>query len=530
MTEVRSVRRLPLLFAAPLAVVGGLLLMLAYPGAGWWITSFPGVAAILTALWQQRARHGLWLGLLAGAALWLPLIDWLTLYLGPIPWAALAGAMMLWFSLMGACISRVTWRFAQFERLGRWRIPAQVVAVAGLWVAREGVQSTFPYGGFAWGRLAHTQAEGPLLSLVSYLGFAGLSGLMVALVAVPVALAFRFSREGADTEASNTLAVGVSFLGVCAVIAVAVVIPVAPLESTGTARIAAIQGNSKSGVFDDRENGDVIADHIRETERWLATSPEQVDAVVWPENSAEFGLLEHRQNLQRVKQLARDAGAPLVVGSVLGEGPQADRTYTNSSLVIDPDSQAVHRFDKRHPVPFAEYMPHRAFYRAIVPDLIDMVQLEYEHGETPTVLPVGPFSAGIAICFDIVFDDMADAMVREGAEVIFAQTNNADFGRTDQSDQQTFIAKLRAVETGRAVVNISTVATSEIIASDGSVLSSVPKWQPGAMEAEVTLVEGLTPALRYGALIAGFFIAIGMLALACSLIPLHHSQNVRRQL
>ncbi|WP_217132183.1 apolipoprotein N-acyltransferase [Leucobacter chinensis] len=515
MTEKPTLRRVPLIFAAPLAALGGLLVMLAYPGQSLWISAFAGVLAILTALWNQKGRHGLWLGLIAGAALWLPLIDWLTLYLGLIPWAALSGAMVLWFVLMGGAISRVTSSLSQRGFSVLITVTLQVVSVAGLWVAREGVQSTFPYGGFAWGRLAHTQAEGPLLSLVSYLGFAGLTGLIVMLMAVPVAVFFAKPR---------VFHAPVSLVAVAATIGVASFVPLAALEVTDTARIVGIQGNSRSGVFDDRENGDVIADHIRETQRWLDGSNEPVDAVVWPENSAEYGLIDNPRNLQRVRALARLADAPIVTGTILGEGPEGERTYTNSSLVVEPDSRAMPRFDKRHPVPFAEYMPNRAFYHAIVPDLVDMVQLEYQHGATETVLPVGQLQAGIAICFDIVFDDMARMMVGEGAQVIFAQTNNADFGTTDQSEQQVFIARLRAVETGRAIVNISTVATSEIIAPDGSVLASVEPWQPGAMEAEVPLVTGTTPAVRFGTPIAGLLIALGMLSLACTLVRLKNSK------
>lgn len=510
--------RIPLLFAAPLSVVSGLLLWSAFPGTGNWVLGFVGVAGILLALWHQKGRHGLWLGLLAGSAFWLPLIHWLTLYLGLIPWAALAGAMVLWFTLMGGAIARVTSVIASRKLRPLTVVTLQALFVTGLWVLRETIQGFFPYGGFAWGRLAHMQAEGPLVNLVSYTGFAGLTAVIVFIIALPVGLIF--TRR---THAPRILMRGaLSGLAVIVVVALLSFIPVAQLTVTGTARVAAVQGNSKSGLFDDRENGDVIADHVRVTEDWLADNEAPVDVVVWPENSAEFGIMEHPSNLAQIRTLARTADAPFVVGSIIGEGPQGERTYTNSSIVIDPESPAMQRFDKRHPVPFAEYMPHRAFYHALVPNLVDMVQLEYQHGTTSTVLPVGDLFAGIAICFDIIFDDMARAMSAEGAEIVFAQTNNADFGTTDQSEQQLFIAKLRAVEMGRTVVNISTVATSEMIAPDGTVLASIEPWQPGVMVAEVPLVAGITPAVRYGALIAGAWIAVGIIGCMLSLIRLQH--------
>ena len=149
------------------------------------------------------------------------------------------------------------------------------------------------------------------------------------------------------------------------------------------------------------------------------------------------------------------------------------------------------------------------------PDLVDLVQLEYSFGQLPAVLPIetsaGEIRAGIAICFDIIFDDHAVALMNGGgdaAEVILAQTNNADFGHTDQSAQQLQIAKLRAVETGRALVNISTVGTSAVVLPNGEEVDRLTPFTAGAMVAEVPLVTGQTPALRFGSVIAGAWLAL----------------------
>jgi hypothetical protein len=79
------------------------------------------------------------------------------------------------------------------------------------------------------------------------------------------------------------------------------------------------------------------------------------------------------------------------------------------------------------------------------------------------------------------------------AQVILAQTNNADFGKTDENLQQLAIARLRAIETGRSVVNISTVGTSQIIAPDGSTISSITPYEAGSMIADVPLATTNSP-------------------------------------
>ncbi|TDP92552.1 apolipoprotein N-acyltransferase [Leucobacter luti] len=494
------------------ALAGGLLLDVAGPGLAWWPLAFPAAALILLAVWQQRPAWGLLTGAVAGLAFWGPHISWLTLYLGLVPWAGLTAVMTAWFALQGFLIALATRGLARV----RWLQPrssallaAQAVAASGLWLLREGVQSTWPYGGFAWGRLAHTQANGWFAESVSWLGFAGLSGV-VALIAALAAGIVCAPRRLPDRVRHWRL--GVAGVGVATLLLLALV-PAAPLQQDGTLRVAAIQGNSKSGIFDDRESGDVYRDHAEGTERLLdelEAAGESVDLIVWPENSAEFDLPGNTLRDFEIAGLAKRAGAPIVAGSILQD---PDGSYTNSAVVWDATGATGARYDKRFPVPFAEYMPNREFFHLFAPDLVDLVQLEYQAGERPAVLDIetnaGAIAAGLAICFDITFDEQAEAMVDGGAQLILAPTNNADFGRTDESAQQLQIARLRAIETGRALVNISTVGTSAVVAPTGAMLDELTPFTADALVAEVPLVSGKTPALQFGGALAGFWMLLG---------------------
>jgi apolipoprotein N-acyltransferase len=503
-------RKLRWWVAALVAILGGLALDAATPWLEWWAAGFLGAALVAAAVWQQRFGVGVFVGALAGAAFWMPQISWLTLYLGPIPWLALSGVMIAWFALFGGLAAFVTRTFAALRCSQGIIVTAQTVVVTGLWVAREQVQSTWPYGGFAWGRLAHTQADGPYAALASWLGFSGLSAFVALVGVLCTAGAFAFWRR------RNVMLI--LSASIAAVMLALVFVQPASLETTGTIRVAAVQGNSKSGIFDDRENGDVFRDHLDTTLALideLEAANEHVDVIVWPENSAEFQITEQTHRLRALQSLAVRAEAPIIVGTILRDG---DDVFTNSSLVIDPAEGVGARYDKRRPVPFAEYMPNRAFFRSLVPQLVDLVQLDYAFGARPSVLEVPTTStaiqAGIAICFDIIFDDHAAIMMHEGAEIIFAQTNNADFGATDESAQQLQIARLRAVETGRALVNISTVGTSAIIAPDGGDLGSLTPFTADTMVAEVPLVRGNTPALTYGPVMTAVWLVVGLGGLA----------------
>ncbi|UOQ58449.1 apolipoprotein N-acyltransferase [Leucobacter allii] len=514
--------------AVPLAAAGGLLLDVASPELAWWAAAFPGTALVLAAVWQQRAGVAALAGLAAGCGFWLPHISWLTLYLGPVPWLGLSAVMVLWYALFGIAAALATRGLARLPLLAArpaLRLAAQAVTTAGLWVVREQLQGAWPYGGFPWGRLAHTQADGPLLEAVSWLGFAGLSGAIAFACALPIAALFaggaaalaRLVRRGEARPAARRI--GAPLAAAVALLLLLGALPASPLPEHGSLRVAAVQGNSKSGIFDDRDSGDVLEDHLAATAELLdalEAGDERVDLIVWPENSAEFGLPDNPLGATRIARLAERAGAPIVLGSVLRD---PDGSYTNSTLVWGPEGETEARYDKIYPVPFAEYMPNRDFFHMLAPDLVDLVQLDYRPGTRPSVIDVetadGPLRAGIAICFDIIFDAQAVDLVDRDAELILAQTNNADFGRTDENAQQLAIARLRAVETGRALVNISTVGTSAVVAPDGADLAAIAPYAAGAMTAEVPRVSGATPALAWGAAIAAGWMLLGAIGLAC---------------
>ena len=108
---------------------------------------------------------------------------------------------------------------------------------------------------------------------------------------------------------------------------------------------------------------------------------------------------------------------------------------------------------------------------------------------------------GLAICFDVIYDDVIWDGARDGAEVYMFQTNNADFRDTDENLQQLAFARMRAIETGRSVVNLSTVGTSQVIAPDGTTIDGLPADEAGHMLTDVPLRTGLTPAVVAGAAI-----------------------------
>ena len=208
----------------------------------------------------------------------------------------------------------------------------------------------------------------------------------------------------------------------------------------------------------------------------------------------------------------RAIGVPTLVGAVL---LRDDGRLTNASIVWDPATGPGARYAKRHPVPFGEYIPDRAFFRRISSQ-VDLVSRDFAPGKAVGRLDLGPASLGVAICFEVAYDDLVRDTVRAGADLLVVQTNNATFGYTDEAVQQLAMSRLRAIEHGRAVAHVSTVGVSALIAPDGRVLTSTALFTPEVLQASLPLRTRLTLSDRLGAWPEAALTLLGLVLLAVS--------------
>jgi apolipoprotein N-acyltransferase len=108
---------------------------------------------------------------------------------------------------------------------------------------------------------------------------------------------------------------------------------------------------------------------------------------------------------------------------------------------------------------------------------------------------------GDVICFEVAYDSLVQSSVADGAELLVVQTNNATFGHTAETYQQLAMSRLRAVETGRTVLQVATTGKSAVIDPEGHVLrESGALFHPAVLTAAVVPRSNLTLAVRLGAL------------------------------
>jgi apolipoprotein N-acyltransferase len=232
-----------------------------------------------------------------------------------------------------------------------------------------------------------------------------------------------------------------------------------------------------------------------------------IDFIVWPENASDLNPQQNELAKLQIDSVVEKYQVPLIFGAITESGDE----IFNSSLYFVPGQGQIDQYDKKRPVPFAEYVPDRDFWYQLAPDLIGLVTRGYAFGTRDGIFEFEGSNLGVLICFEIAIDDIGRELVSDGAEIILSQTNNADFGRSDETFQQAALARLRAIETGRTVVNISTVGVSKVFLADGSIVDQLPIFEPGVMVQTLPLRTSITPAIAIG---PGFDLAVNFAALA----------------
>ena len=453
-----------------IAAFSGVVTALAFAPVGLWPLALLGVVGVLAVQWRGRSLFGAALGFVFGLTFFLVLLSWMTV-IGTDAWILLAGYCALWNAALGAFVGPLS------------RLRGSALWVASAWVVMEALRGRVPLGGFPWGELAFSQGNSPLAPLTGVAGMAGLTFLIVAL-AVLIIEAIRRRRV-----LGLAITVGAVILSV-------VVIP-RPLEfggETSSATVALVQGGTPGTGMDAMAvRRAVLRNHVDQTlllaDAVKAGEVAQPNFVLWPENSSDIDPFRDPTAAREIDEAAQAIGVPIVVGVVL----QTDdpTKVQNTGIVWDPVSGPGQRYVKNHPVPFGEFVPFREQLAPLI-GRFDRVPRDFVSGTEAGVLIAGGVVIGDVICFEVAYDDVFSAVIRGGAELITVQTNNATYQGTGQPAQQWDIERLRALQSGRAVVVASTTGVSGVIQPDGTVTDQLDEGETGFIVAEVPLRTGST--------------------------------------
>jgi apolipoprotein N-acyltransferase len=528
--------------AAPLL---GAPLALAFPRPGWWWLALAGLAPLL--LLSMAAPTGAeaavrsWLG---GTGFFLAVNAFLVPTVGPfmVPLAMLLAVTWLPFGWLawvllgdptapappgpgalhpdppvsgavdpdppvsGAPTGRVTQRRERDARLSTGptrptgltprRLALALVLVPSAFVVAEALRSWEGLGG-PWGLLGASQWNAPALLSVAAVG--GVWGVSFLLVAVNVAVAAAVGRGVPGPTRAMAAAAAVALP--LAAVAFWWLRPAPALA--GTARVAFVQ----PGVV-----GPVEA-RFQASERLSRALPAgaRPDLVVWGESSVGRDPAANPGDLARLRAVAAAAGAP-VLANVDAQRQAGGGIYKSALLV--GKAGVLGSYDKMRLVPFGEYVPMRPLL-GWVTRLTDAAAVDRHRGSRLAVLSTGKLSLGPLVCFESAFPDLARNLASDGADLVVVQTADTTFQGSWGLDQHASLSAVRAVESGRPVLQAALSGTSAAFDARGRRLAWAPGDWRGAGVAELPLSAERTPYARVGDVVplaCGIALAAGAVA------------------
>ncbi len=397
---------------------------------------------------------------------------------------------------------------------------AHALLLAGAWGLFEWLRGLV-FTGFPWLAIGYAHVDGPLAGYAPWLGVYGIGAIAVLIAALIGAMIFAsaasrlgwpmvrwWAAPSTTTDARiPTLAVPTALATIAALIALGSALSL--LEHTqaqGTAvKVRLVQGNIPQQMKFDAERAIEAmrryARAIDSSDASLIVLPETAWTMPWSGTPSQIA--------SDIGRALSRSGAQLAVGLPLRaqladkqDGSNAFR-YTNSVALIrsQPGTEApaiVARYDKRHLVPFGEFIP-TGFGWFVA--LMNIPLGEFGRGApVQPAFAVGDQRFAFNVCYEDLFGEEIIRVLRAspGASVMVNVSNIAWFGDSQALPQHLAIARMRTLETGRPMLRATNTGVTASIDHRGRVQALLPNYSEGVLDVMVQGTSGLTPYARFG--------------------------------
>jgi apolipoprotein N-acyltransferase len=454
-------------------MLSGLLLYASFPPLEQPFLAWIALVPILTALSYTRYLKAFLMGFLMGMVFCALHIWWLNVVpdLPFVSFIAIALYIGVFFGLFGLF-------FCMTARRTRW--PKVLVAPA-LWVAMEFLRSNLSFLAIPWGLLGHSQhGNVAIIQIASITSVYGISFLIVLVnAAFAEGLLWILNhRIGMTTQQPPKKAVFSSI--------------VVPLTAV---LIVYLWGGYQVRMLDKNKNGilsaSVIQGNIAQNDKWnpkyrkmiiqryleltLLASQENPDLIIWPETATPRYLLNDHETYLTVRDLVRETGAPLLLGSgshaKINRGGKKVYNLKNTAFLMDRNGKIVSHYDKMRLLPFGEYLPLEGRFpwpRWLVPK-----NGVFTPGASHEVFELHGARFGVVICWENLFPGLFRKFVKEGAEFMVNLTNEAWFEKTAASRQILSMSVFRAVENRVSLLRSANTGISSLVDPLGMVTGTL---------------------------------------------------------
>lgn len=332
--------------------------------------------------------------------------------------------------------------------------------------------------GFPWMYFGNTALQGPFASFLPLIGVRGTSVLMTftaSAVAMAALRRYLYLPAAGLIILSGIMLTGVSYT-----------------QASSEHDVALVQGNLEQSV---RLGPDAFQKSL--AVYWEASRDLLVkhSLVIWPEAALPFYLNDAMDVISDLDSAARASDSNLVTGVLRRD---ENGRYNSIAVLGKRDSNAIQIYDKRHLVPFGEYVPFESLLRPLG-KIFNIPMSDFtapEHATLP--LKIQGVTYIPAICYEAIFPELALSLDSKDAGAILMLSNDGWFGNTRGPLQHFNIARARTLELQKPMLRITNNGISALIGPDGIAQKMLPRNEEAVLETKFTQRNGQTPYSRIG--------------------------------
>ena len=488
---------MPLFFA----VLSGVLAGLSFPRYGFsliaWIAYVPLLFSIQQIKGGKQVIKSYLYGFVSGFITNVILLYWVVVAMnkyGNINLAVSILGLVLLAAILSALYSGPFTMLIKIFRNGR--MSGEILFIPVVWVVLEYVR-TFLFSGFPWELLGYSQYNN--LSLIQISRFTSVYGVSF-LIMLFNTLLYEVIVWWYDTKSTRTVKYPYLFAKTVVIFLLITGILIygdltreqvrSAMEHTGdTITVGLIQGDiDQDHKWDPVYQNNTIASYLSLSQQAYNQSHPRL--LIWPETATPFFFQSDSQYASQISSFVKSNNLYLLFGSPAYDYTHSGMHYYNSAFLMGPDGTILGRYDKRHLVPFGEYLPlrHLFFFLKKLTDTIGA----FTPGRQGNLLKFGNVRIGTLICYEIIFPQLSADDVRDGANLLVTITDDAWFGNTSAPYQHLSMAVFRAVENERFVVRAANTGISAVIAPTGKILASTQLFVPAFIDDTVALINANT--------------------------------------
>jgi len=464
-----------------LCLAAGLLLPFAFAPVGIGLLAVPLLAWLFWAWSGSSPRQAFRYGFLFGLGQFTAGVYWIyhSLYeFGHIPSpismllvVVLSAGLAIYPALAGYLANRLTPSICSTTPVMRL-----LAVYPASWLLMEWLRG-FVLTGFPWLNLGASQTDTWLTGWMAIVGEYGVT-LLLGISAGALVCLFRF-RAGYRWPVAVALLAAMWISGWA-------LQQQTWTETTGTLSVSLVQGNTPQEIkWDPDARTKILNSYLL-----LSEDVWKRDLVIWPETAIPAFPQDIKKFMLGMAELTQLTGSDVITGI-----PMVDQgKYYNAIISLGSESG---RYYKRQLVPFGEYIPLRSAFGSLL-DLLHVPMSDFSTGrmEQPPVKVAG-YLAGLSICYEIAFSSVIRAQLPE-AGFLVNLSNNAWFGDSIAPHQILQLSRVRALETGRAVLSSTNDGITAVVDHRGQVVAQAPQFVGTVLNADVQVQSGVTPFVRWG--------------------------------